>query len=84
MKGALFLVSGLLALVLMSTEIEGKATRDYEDVTRRESGFKKQQSDGGDTVDTVSEVESEDHELVDGGSIDGKSYLLYFMAVSHF
>lgn len=84
MKGALFLVSGLLALVLMSTEIKGKATRDYEDVTRHESGFKKQQSDGGDTVDTVSEVESEDHELVDGGSIDGKSYLLYFMAVSHF
>ena len=73
MKGALFLVSGLLALVLMSTEIEGKATRDYEDVTRHESGFKKQQSDGGDTVDTVSEVESEDHELVGSGSIDGKS-----------
>ena len=68
MKGALFLVSGLLALVLMSTEIEGKATRDYEDVTRHESGFKKQQS-----VDTVSEVESEDHELVGGSSIDGKS-----------
>ena len=84
MKGALFLVSGLLALVLMSTEIEGKATRDYEYVTRHESGFKKQQSDGGDTVDTVSEVESEDHELVGGGSIDGKSYLLYYMAVSHF
>ena len=84
MKGALFLVSGLLALVLMSTEIEGKATRNYEDVTRHESGFKKQQSDGGDTVDTVSEVESEDHEPVGGGSIDGKSYLLYFMAVIHF
>ena len=81
MKGALFLVSGLLALVLMSTEIEGKATRDYEDVTRHESDFKKQQSD---TDVTVSEVESEDHELVGGGSIDGKSYLLYFMAVSHF
>ena len=83
MKGALFLASGLLALVLMSTEIKGKGIRDYEDVTRHESGFKKQQSDGGDTVDTVSEVESEDHELVDG-SIDGKSYLLYYMAVSHF
>jgi len=84
MKGALFLVSGLLALVLMSTEIEGRATRDYEDVTRHESDFKKQQSDGGDTDDTVSEVESEDQELVDGGSIDGKSYRLYYIAVSHF
>lgn len=78
MKGAIFLVSGLLALVLMSTEIEGKATTKYE------SDLQKQQTDGGDTDDTVSEVESEDHELVDGGSIDGKSYLLYYMAVSHF
>lgn len=77
MKGAIFLVSGLLALVLMSTEIEGKAT------TKHESDLQKQQTDGGDTDDTVSEVESEDHELVDGGSIDGKSYLLYYMAVSH-